>query len=411
MDILPNLTPEHAALLGQSERQRLATELNASYENLNRMAQEHDSTEDQWGQCYEQDAEWYLFCFEVGLAAYLANAITARAESLPQSEDNIEMASDAVGKCCQAAQESMEYARKNEPHADAPFPQTRQQTMERALNNSIELGLLDQRLQEKMEAVRSEADNSLAQCHLCRNATRADDIITHARSCVMAAIQRRFVSEDPHVTYAENGAILIRVRSNEMRHWMMLAVKPITSLRQLDQFLRDLQLKCCGYKSHFQTGSTRYTTCIPGQGDANPEDRHMDHTLAETVRTGKKFHHVFGHGDTTRADLECVATLAAPYHCLPELVDPPEADEGHADDLITVVARNLPPKRCFTCGETAGWHYHKKPYTQVPPEIGGPIVAPPYFCDECAPRDVVLTGLWNSPHNGTGCYDKVHHQP
>ena len=34
MDILPNLTPEHAALLGQSKRQRLATELNSSYENL-----------------------------------------------------------------------------------------------------------------------------------------------------------------------------------------------------------------------------------------------------------------------------------------------------------------------------------------------------------------------------------------
>ena len=37
MDILPNLTPEHAALLGQSERQRLSSELNSSYENLNRL--------------------------------------------------------------------------------------------------------------------------------------------------------------------------------------------------------------------------------------------------------------------------------------------------------------------------------------------------------------------------------------
>ena len=110
-------------------------------------------------------------------------------------------------------------------------------------------------------------------------------------------------------------------------------------------------------------------------------------------------------------DLECVAILPAPYHCLPGLIDPPEPAEGHTDDFITIVARNLPPEHCFTCGETARWRYHENPYTLVPPADGGPIVAPPYFCDECAPRDVVLAVLRNSPHNGTGCYDKVHHQP
>ena len=202
MDILPNLTPEHAALLGQSERQRLAAELNSSYENLNQMVQEHDSTEDQWDECYEQDAEWYMFCFEVGLAAHLADAITTRAESLPQSEDNIEIARDAVGKCCQAAQESMEYVRKNEPHADAPFPQTRQQSMERALNDCVKLGVLGQRLQEKLEAVQQEADNSLGRCHLCGKAIRAEHVSTHALSCVTAAVQWGFVNNDLNSSHA-----------------------------------------------------------------------------------------------------------------------------------------------------------------------------------------------------------------
>ena len=419
MDILPNLTPEHAALLGQSERQRLAAELNSSYENLNQMVQEHDSTEDQWDECYEQDAEWYMFCFEVGLAAHLADAITTRAESLPQSEDNIELARDAVGKCCQAAQESMEYARKNEPPADAPFPQTRQQSMERALDDCVKLGVLDQQIKEKLEAVQQEADNSLGRCHLCGNAVRAEDVSTHALSCVTVAVQWGFVNNDLNSSHAGNGTILIWVRGDELRQWMMLAVRPTTSLRQLDQFLRNLWLECCGHMSHFQIGATRYNASIPGPGDtrlveadlAEPGERHMLYTVEEAIREGELFRHEYDYGDTTYLDLECVAVLPAPYQFLPELIDPPEPSDGHTDDFITIVARNLPLERCFTCEEPARWCYYENPYALVPREHGGSIALPPYFCDDCAPRNVTLTILRNSPRAGVGCYDNVHDQP
>jgi hypothetical protein len=106
MAILADLTPEHAALLGQSERQRLATELNSAYENLNRLGREHGSTADLGDEHYDQDADWYKYCFEVGLTVHLAETIAARTESQPQTEDNVEIAKDAVGKCYQAAQES-----------------------------------------------------------------------------------------------------------------------------------------------------------------------------------------------------------------------------------------------------------------------------------------------------------------
>ena len=217
MEILPNLTPEHAALLSQSERQRLSNELNSSYENLKRLGQEYGSTEDQLEGSYEQDAEWYEFCFGVGLAAHLADAIAARGESLPQSEDNIEMVRDAVGKCHQAAQESLEQARKIEPPANAPFPQTRQQSMERALDDFSKLGQLDHQIQERLEAAQREADNSLGRCHLCGNAVRAEDVITHVRSCVTTAVQRKFVDTDRHSNRAGNDTILIRVRGGDPR--------------------------------------------------------------------------------------------------------------------------------------------------------------------------------------------------
>ena len=75
------------------------------------------------------------------------------------------------------------------------------------------------------------------------------------------------------------------------------------------------------------------------------------------------------------------------------------------------MARNRPPERCFTCGAVAHWRYHENPYVHVPPEHGGPIVAPPYFCDYCAPDDVTTVVLRKSPRAGVGYYDNTHGEP
>ena len=156
MEDQPNLTGEHAGLLGQAARRCLSAALDSCYGNLNRMGREHDPDASQWDQFDESTAEWYMSCFEVGLAAHLANTIGVRAESSPQSEAQINTARLAVIECYGAAQASMEYARKSEPPAHAPFPQNRQQTMERALRNHAELVRLDQQLQKQMDAAKKK---------------------------------------------------------------------------------------------------------------------------------------------------------------------------------------------------------------------------------------------------------------
>ena len=439
MAILPNLTPEHAALLGRSERQRLSTELNSSYENLNRLGWEHGSTEDQWDECYEQEADWYKCCFEVGLTAHLADAIVARAERQPQTEDNIEIVVDAVGKSYRVAQESMEHVRDNEPPADAPFPQTRQQSMQQAISDCAKLEQLDQQIREKLPAIEQEANNSLGRCHLCGIAVRAEDASAHVQSCVTEAFQRTFGDNGLDSGRGGNGTILISVRADEVRQWMVLAVRPNTSLLQLDQFLRDLWLECCdhisrfviggtryssrdtglrdldqflrdlwtdhcGHMSRFQTGTPRYSAaCQPG-----PVERYMMYTVQETIRSGGLFRHEYDydHIYSTSLDLERVAVLPLPYDRLPELIDLPESAEGHTDKFITIVARNLPLENCFTCGEPSRWCYYENPYEHV-----GSYRLPPYFCDDCAPRNVMLLAMPNSPRAGVSCYDNVHDQP
>ena len=139
----------------------------------------------------------------------------------------------------------------------------------------------------------------------------------------------------------------------------------------------------------------------------------MMSTVNEKVRHGERFRHEY-HYDfaySTSLDLECAAVLPVPYDCLPDLIDPPEPAEGHTDDSITILARNLPLESCFACGEPARWCYYENPYAPIPREHGGPSWLPPYFCDDCAPRNVTLLALRNSPRAGIRCYDNAHDQP
>ena len=41
-------------------------------------------------------------------------------------------------------------------------------------------------------------------------------------------------------------------------YWMLIALPRDTSLGQLDQFLRDIWMECCGHLSEFLIGARRY---------------------------------------------------------------------------------------------------------------------------------------------------------
>ena len=354
---LPRIAPEHAALMNRSERQQLSTELTASSEKLGRFLIDDAVTDcmlDDWDR---RESEWYMLCLNVGHLAHLARSVAARVDRLPKSEDLLDLAEFAVRHCCEDANETIASIWEHQPATDALFPQTYAQTREQAIKDPAELDDLHCHIRQRLETVGTEADNSPGWYHLCGNIIRADDATVHTTSCVMDTVQTKYIVRDVDERYARGRPIMIWVRSSELRHWMLLVMQPTTSLRQLDQFLRDQWLECCGHMSHFEIGKVQYSACVPGPGDppkfdnglAEPDDQHMVNTIEETVAAGQRFSHEFDYGDTTCLDLEHVAALPFPYDCLPELIEPPRGAEGYSDDFIAIVARNRPPERCFTC--------------------------------------------------------------
>jgi len=127
--------------------------------------------------------------------------------------------------------------------------------------------------------------------------------------------------------------------------WLHLSVPTDATLRNLDQFLRDIWLECCGHLSAFTIEGVQYeldTGGIDGMwvgffGPAAPPQS-MNAALGSVLRPRLKFAHEYDFGTTTHLTLKVVSEY-----------------EGQAKgESVQILARNeMPPVVCEKCGKPA----------------------------------------------------------
>jgi hypothetical protein len=117
-------------------------------------------------------------------------------------------------------------------------------------------------------------------------------------------------------------------------------------LRDLDQFLRQIWLECCGHLSAFKIAGTQYSVETAGEaGDlwfAPPwEERNMGVPVGQVLRPATKFTHDYDFGSTTHLFLRVVGERAGKAS--------PKRDR--------LLARNEPPQvLCDRCQKKpAAW--------------------------------------------------------
>jgi len=164
--------------------------------------------------------------------------------------------------------------------------------------------------------------------------------------------------------------------------WLHVSVPLDATLGDLDAFLRDTWLECCGHLSGFEIGGTRF--------ESDPEDqfRHlegMDVPVGRVLVPGISFSHEYDYGTTTVLRLKVVSE---------HLGGRPTRSRRN----VTLLARNDPPKPvCAVCGA---------PATRVCAQCayGGD----PWVCDDCAPEhecgEEALLPFVNSPRCGVCGY-------
>jgi hypothetical protein len=167
------------------------------------------------------------------------------------------------------------------------------------------------------------------------------------------------------------------------QYWLQLAAPATANLGDVDGFLREIWLECCGHLSAFEIAGRRYTDApdLDGWGDAGEVD--LSGKLGQVLRPGLKFTYEYDFGSTTKLKLR----VAAVHQWVVN-------DKHH----IQLLARNEPPRiPCGNCGQPAAVIDTEAAY-----DPSG------WLCADCAAageidRDMCLPVV-NSPRTGVCGY-------
>ena len=119
-------------------------------------------------------------------------------------------------------------------------------------------------------------------------------------------------------------------------YWMFIEIKDTATLRDIDTFLRDIWLECCGHLSAFDIDGISY--------DIDPEEssawgepaRSMNCKLSTVLRKGMTFGYEYDFGDTT------VLTITVVNYRI----------KNWKKEKLTILSRNNPHEYvCEECGE------------------------------------------------------------
>lgn len=213
---------------------------------------------------------------------------------------------------------------------------------------------------------------SKGECALCGKVFSKGGMTRHLASCSGEATPAP--PGDRRGGRTQRPLHLIVAGRDRPAYWMHLEVPAPTTLRELDSFLRETWLECCGHLSAFTIDGRRFSV------DPDPWEggRGMNVPLGRVLRAGARFLHEYDFGTTT----ELLLTVVGPR-------ENPSGDAG-----IRVLARNLPPEiPCRECGE---------PAAQICTECMWSSVG--WLCDACSRKHAcgteMLLPVVNSPRVG-----------
>jgi len=157
-------------------------------------------------------------------------------------------------------------------------------------------------------------------------------------------------------------------------YWLHVEIPADAKLKDLDQFLRDIWLECCGHLSAFEIDGVEYHSMPEGE-------KGMHYKLGRVLSVGTEFYHIYDFGDSTELRLKVVGERM-----------------GTLKEKVKILARNDPPDIRCKCGKEAKWVCPVCLYE-----------GDAWLCDECAKEhecgEEILLPVVNSPRCGVCGYE------
>ncbi len=218
---------------------------------------------------------------------------------------------------------------------------------------------------------------SKGKCNLCGKTYSKSGMTRHLQSCTNKKTTTEPRAPGKKLGKAESLVLSVEGRHNP-QYWLYLEMPLKTKLADLDFFLRNIWLECCGHLSAFTIRGEHYGL----EPDYDYDDYDMDTYLSKVLSTGEYFTYEYDFGSTTELTLKVIGT----------------ATKIFPDSGIAVLARNDQPQyRCDYCDKIAVEICQECEY-----EGKG------MLCEECAEKhpcgEDMLLPVVNSPRVGTCAY-------
>ncbi len=211
------------------------------------------------------------------------------------------------------------------------------------------------------------------------DAIKTDGVCTGCGKAVPRAVMLRHIKGcliKPEEAGEQRYFLLNVQGAEDPNYFLYLSVKANAALKDLDEYLRDIWLECCGHMSMFTIGGLDYSSYDPEPGQS------MAVKLSSVLEKGLAFRHEYDFGSTTRLKIK----VAEDYRA------------AQRRQKIVLFARNREPMyKCVACGKPARW-VDQSDWHPVPGSC---------FCDGCIglleDPELVLP-LVNSPRCGVCGY-------
>lgn len=141
-------------------------------------------------------------------------------------------------------------------------------------------------------------------------------------------------------------------------YWLVIQIKESATFKDLDQFIRDIWVECCGHLSAFELYGQRYETLPNKDSFWGEPAKSMNCKLQNVLEQGMQMEYEYDYGSTTELLIEVRDHYQAP----------------NQKDKSMILSRNNPPQYvCSRCGKNiATWIY-----------LEGFLDGDPFWCDEC----------------------------
>ena len=212
-------------------------------------------------------------------------------------------------------------------------------------------------------------------CYICQQTVTHLMIKKHVGQCLKKEIEN---NNDENLTEKEK-VFLIKFSSGPA-FWLYLEIKGSSKLEDLDQFLRDIWLECCGHMSQFVVDGKSYVTNLYESGG-------ISKVIHRTLKVGTLFSYEYDFGSTTELDGEVISSRAGNLHNDIRLL----ARNTMPEDVVCSICQKSPEVICSLCYDFFCKKCRKNHACQED-KMMLPVVNSPRMgvCAYCGPEEVAL---------------------